>query len=167
MKNNNNNNIVAAATTTLNKGEISMTKLQTRLFENKIKEIAKIDVELSEKLAKELKTTKTLSADSKKQIVKAIYASSPAEEIDARIREEKENPCSQQHVMAALAEVREEKIAKFQREEKAIAEKRLAQLEATGNDFYREENVAAIRKEMRQLGYITAKSRKYMYKTIC
>jgi hypothetical protein len=162
----NNNKIVTAAQNKI-KEVTKMTNLQTKLFTNKINEISKFDAELAKKLMTELKTTKTLSSDSKKQIVKAIYATSPAEEIDLRIKEEKKNPCSQSHVMAAFAELREEKIAKFQREEKAIAEKRLAQLEETANDFYREENVAAIRKEMKTLGYITAKSRKYMYKTIC
>jgi hypothetical protein len=151
----------------LNLKGVNMKNLQTKLFVNKIAEVAKIDGNVANELMEELRETKTLSTESKKKIVSTKYQSSPIEEIDARIKEENESPYWKHHTLEALMEIRAAKIAKFAAEEKEIVEKRLNEIEETGNDFFREENVAAIRKEIRENGYIATKSNQYLWGTIC
>jgi hypothetical protein len=163
-----NNKIVSAGNEVkLNLKGVNMKNLQTKLFVNKIAEVAKIDENVANELMEELRETKTLSTESKKKIVSTKYQSSPAEEIDARIEEEKKNVLAQSHTLEALAEIRAAKIAKFAAEEKEIVEKRLDEIEETGNDFFREENVEAIRREIRENGYIATKSNHYLWGTIC
>jgi hypothetical protein len=150
----------------LNLKGINMKNYQTKLFVNKIVEVAKIDENVANELMAELRKTKTLSAESKKKIVNTKYQSSPIEEIENRLVEESKNALSQQHVKAALSELRDAKIAKFQREEKKVAEKRLVKMEATGNDFLAE-TAAAARAEMRRFGYLKVATQKNMWATIC
>jgi DNA-binding transcriptional MerR regulator len=151
----------------LNLKGVNMKNLQTSLYVERVRKIAILDEKFAKELLKELRKTGKFCVETLKKIVTWTYQNCAIEEIDARIKEENESPYWQHHTLAALAEIRAKKIAKFAAEEKEIVEKRLDEIEETGSDIFREENVEAIRKEIRNNGYISAKSNHYIWSAIC
>jgi DNA-binding transcriptional MerR regulator len=151
----------------LNLKGINMKNYQTKLYAEKVRKIAILDEKFAKELLKELKKTGRFCIETLKKITTWTYQNCLIEEIDARIKEENENPCWKYHTLEALAKLRAEKIAKFATEDKEKILSRLQKIEDRGNDYFREENVAAIRKEISENGYLTMKSQKYVWGIAC